>query len=632
MRRLVNRPARLLSASAVVAVVAVLATSLLGAATSQTFVSTADSYTSKKNPKTTYGSVTSMKVQGGSGIKNAYLKFAVSGLGGPVTRATLRLWTLASSSVGLDVRFVADNSWTESAITYSNAPAPSPTVTASSGAFGLKVWVSLDVTPLITGNGTYSFALTTASSDQISIASKEKGAATAPQLVVETQPAPSAPLNTSPPTITGTAQEGQTVTASPGTWTGTAPIAYAYQWRRCDSAGNNCADIPAATASDYTLTAGDVGSTVRVQVTASNSAGSASASSAQTATVTAAASTDPVIAAAGDICSSATNCAPTAGLLGQIKPDRVLTLGDNAYPDGSASDYASYYDPNWGTYKAKTSPAPGNHDYHTAGGAGYFGYFGSQAPAPYYSFDLGSWHLISLNGEISVSSGSAQEQWLKADLAAHQGQCVLAYWHEPRFSSGSTHGSRASLDAFWRDLYAAGADLVLNGHEHNYERFAPQNPNAQADPNGIREFVVGTGGTLGNYPFGTPLVTSEVRQGNVKGVLKVTLHTASYEWQFVPAAGYTFTDSGVGSCSGVTPPAQIPWRFAYSNYTDPNLATQYGYNLIEVFSKAEADATPAGTQGQVWLGDYTNAPTCDWQQSDATISAMVSSMANDPKV
>jgi len=254
-----------------------------------------------------------------------------------------------------------------------------------------------------------------------------------------------------------------------------------------------------------------------------------------------------VIAAAGDICDSPTNCAPTAALIGQINPTRVLTLGDNAYPDGSASNYASYYDPNWGKYKLKTSPAPGNHEYHTSGGSGYFNYFGSQAPAPYYSFDLGAWHLISLNGEISVSAGSAQEMWLKNDLAAHPGQCTLAYWHEPRWSSGSEHGSSTSFDPFWRDLYAAGADVVLNGHDHDYERFAPQNPSGVADPKGIREFVVGTGGA-GLYTFGTAIANSEVRNNTTFGVLKLTLHPGSYNWQFVPVAGATFTDSGSGTC------------------------------------------------------------------------------------
>ncbi|MEP6978354.1 MAG: metallophosphoesterase, partial [Thermoleophilia bacterium] len=256
---------------------------------------------------------------------------------------------------------------------------------------------------------------------------------------------------------------------------------------------------------------------------------------------------DPVVAAAGDICASATDCAPTAALLGQINPDRVLTLGDQAYPDGTLSQYMSFYDPNWGKYKAKTSPSPGNHEYHTPNGQGYFDYFGGQAPGPYYSFDLGSWHLISLNGEISVSAGSAQEQWLKADLAAHPNQCMLAYWHEPRFSSGAEHGSSTTYDPLWRDLYAAGADVVLNGHDHNYERFAPQTPSGATDPKGIREFVVGTGGAS-HYTFGSPVANSEVRDNTSFGVIKLTLHAGSYDWKFIPVAGASFTDSGSGSC------------------------------------------------------------------------------------
>jgi hypothetical protein len=223
-----------------------------------------------------------------------------------------------------------------------------------------------------------------------------------------------------------------------------------------------------------------------------------------------------------------------------------LALGDNAYQDGTLAQYNEYYEPNWGRFKAKTSPTPGNHDYHTSGAAGYFAYFGSQAPAEYYSYDLGSWHLISLNGDIGRSAGSAQETWLKNDLAAHPATCTLAYWHEPRFSSGY-HGSNSGFDAFWRDLYAAGVDVVINGHDHDYERFAPQDPSGAATPNGIREFVAGTGGAS-HYTFNTPIANSEVRDNTSYGVLKLTLHEGSYDWQFVPVAGASFTDSGSGAC------------------------------------------------------------------------------------
>jgi chitodextrinase len=260
---------------------------------------------------------------------------------------------------------------------------------------------------------------------------------------------------------------------------------------------------------------------------------------------------DPVITAAGDLCGSSTDCKATSDLVLSINPTRALTLGDNAYNDGSLSQYNSEYDPNWGRFKANTSPAPGNHDYHTSGAAGYFSYFGSRAPAPYYSYDLGAWHLISLASDAGVdpSAGGAEETWLKQDLAAHPNKCILAYWHEPRWSSGTVHGSSSSWSAVWNDLYAVHADIVLNGHEHNYERFAKQNPSGAADPNGIREIVAGTGGVSHGYPFGTPLPNSQVRNDSTWGVLKLTLHATSYDWQFIPIPGSTFTDRGSDTCS-----------------------------------------------------------------------------------
>ena len=261
--------------------------------------------------------------------------------------------------------------------------------------------------------------------------------------------------------------------------------------------------------------------------------------------------TDPVIAAAGDICwTDTTGCSGTETLLEQINPDAVLTLGDNQYNDGALADYNAYYNSQWGKQNARVYPSPGNHEFHIANAQGYRDYFGARVPALYYSFNVGSWHVVSLASDygISPSVGGAEETWLKNDLAANPSQCLLAYWHEPRFSSGTTHGSDSSFSAVWNDLYAAGADVVLNGHEHNYERFAQQNPSGAADPNGIREFVVGTGGVLGGYSFGTPIANSEVRNNVTDGVIKLTLHSGSYDWQFVPVAGKTFTDSGSGSC------------------------------------------------------------------------------------
>jgi hypothetical protein len=299
----------------------------------------------------------------------------------------------------------------------------------------------------------------------------------------------------------------------------------------------------------FAYTALDCGTTYRLAVQARDAAGNRSRRASilgRTATCPAP-TTDVVVAAAGDICTSAKSCAATAALIERLDPVRVLTLGDNAYPDGTFDQFASVYAPSWGRFKDRTSPSPGNHEYHTPGARGYFDYFGPRAPAEYYSFDLGSWHLISLNSEIPLSAGSTQAQWLRADLAAHPSTCILAYWHTPRFSSGSHHGSNSRLAPLWDVLLAGGADLVLNGHEHNYERFAPQDGNGVARPDGIREFVVGTGGAS-HYPFGTPIANSEARDSTSFGVLELVLRETGYEWEFVPVAGATFTDSGSGSC------------------------------------------------------------------------------------
>src|SRR6266513_2761511 len=194
--------------------------------------------------------------------------------------------------------------------------------------------------------------------------------------------------------------------------------------------------------------------------------------------------------------------------------------------------------------------------------ADYFTYFGAAAGDPtkgYYSYDFGAWHIVALNSVASTSAGSPQEQWLRADLAADPQHCTLAYWHYPRFSSGSTHGSMPQTQPLWQALYDAGADIVLSGHEHNYERFAPQTPGGALDQiRGIREFVVGTGGGAGAYAFGTPIANSEVRITGVNGVLRLTLGDVTYTWQFIPVAGKTATDAGSGTCHNSTAPLPPP--------------------------------------------------------------------------
>lgn len=277
---------------------------------------------------------------------------------------------------------------------------------------------------------------------------------------------------------------------------------------------------------------------------------------------------DPVIAAAGDVAcdpkstnynggngtADACHMKATSNLLVNADLAAVLPLGDNQYEIGTLSAFQQSYNPTWGRVKSITRPAVGNHEYSTAGAKDYYSYFGAAAGEPskgYYSYDIGRWHIIALNSNCSevggCGAGSPQEHWLKADLKAHPNACTLAYWHHPRFSSGE-HGSDSNYDAFWKDLYAAGAEIVLNGHDHDYERFAPQSPDAKADATrGIREFVVGTGGK-NHYKFTNIRANSEVRNADTYGVLKLTLHPKSYTWGFVPEAGKTFTDSGSGSC------------------------------------------------------------------------------------
>ena len=269
---------------------------------------------------------------------------------------------------------------------------------------------------------------------------------------------------------------------------------------------------------------------------------------------------DVVMVGAGDIADSGTGDTQTAALIAAqvaANPDAtVFTLGDSAYPESTAANLADYYDPTWGAFKSRTYPSIGNHDWANAT-TGYFPYFGASragSPNGYYSYDQGSyWHVVVLNTEIDYSAGSAQELWLRADLAANASKNVLAYWHRPLFDSGSVHGTEVVDKIIWDDLYEFGADLVLNGHEHWYERFAPQTPDGVADATyGIREIVAGTGGGP-RYSLGTLDANSEIHDGSTWGVLKLTLKQSSYDWEFLPVAGGSFTDSGTGAVHAAPP-------------------------------------------------------------------------------
>jgi hypothetical protein len=265
---------------------------------------------------------------------------------------------------------------------------------------------------------------------------------------------------------------------------------------------------------------------------------------------------EQTIAAAGAIAACNTKGDEATARLLEGIDGTVLALGDNAYPDGSAEDFQECYDPSWGQFKDRTRPVPGNREYNTRGARAYFEYFGEAAGDPekgYYSYNLGSWHVVALNSNCKHIGGctrqSAQVQWLRDDLAANWDKhCTLAYIHDPLFSSGR-RGKSPEVKSIWQVLYEAGADVVLSADDRNYERFAPQDPDGKADSErGIRQFVVGTGGGANHYPILDSTANSEVHNDDTYGVLKLTLRPEGYKWRFVPVEGAQFTDSGSARC------------------------------------------------------------------------------------
>jgi len=260
-----------------------------------------------------------------------------------------------------------------------------------------------------------------------------------------------------------------------------------------------------------------------------------------------------IMVGAGDIASCGNeNDSATALLLDSI-PGVVFTLGDTVYDNGSAQEFLDCYSDNWGRHKDRTLPALGNHDYNTPGAKAYFDYFdyAGESDKGYYSYNYGDWHVVVLNSNCNELGGCApdseQLEWLRKDLTEADSKCTLAYMHHPRYSSG-THGSQNWLIPIWNALYAGGVEIALAGHDHSYERFAPQDPFGTLDPEfGVRQFVVGTGG-INHYEFLNTAPNSEVKNNDSYGVLKLTLKKESYDWAFVPVEGSTFTDSGSGTC------------------------------------------------------------------------------------
>ncbi|HEY9704776.1 MAG TPA: metallophosphoesterase, partial [Allocoleopsis sp.] len=243
----------------------------------------------------------------------------------------------------------------------------------------------------------------------------------------------------------------------------------------------------------------------------------------------------------------------TSDLVINSKITAVLALGDLQYQDGTIDKFQKSYHPTWGRLKNITYPVPGNHEYYSKNAAGYYKYFGQRAGDPtkgYYSFNIGKWKVIALNSNCDNVGGcdinSPQVKWLKQELTKNKNQCTLAFWHHPRFSSGS-HGDNKNYDTFWQVLYKAGVEIILTGHDHTYERFAKINPEGVKDQKGLRQFVVGTGGAS-LYKFKKNNPNTEARNSDTYGVLQLTLKPDGYDWQFVPENGKTFTDSGSDVC------------------------------------------------------------------------------------
>ncbi|PYV35144.1 MAG: alkaline phosphatase [Acidobacteria bacterium] len=270
-------------------------------------------------------------------------------------------------------------------------------------------------------------------------------------------------------------------------------------------------------------------------------------------------SADVTLIGAGDIADALdfqlSGAVATAGLLAANPAATVFADGDLSHNDGTDGDIAKSYGPTWGQFKTRTIPVLGNHEYFTLKALGYFDYWGPTAGDPtkgYYSLNLGAWHIIVLNsncGAVGCGKGGAQDKWLLNDLSTHSQLCTLALWHEPLYTSSSSIAPNTNVQPFWKELYSNNVDLIINGHAHNYERFAPQDASGNLDPaRGIIEIVAGTGGAS-HFAFNSTLApNSLVQDATTYGVVKLTLHQSSFDWQFIPVAGHTFTDSGTQAC------------------------------------------------------------------------------------
>jgi hypothetical protein len=563
------------------------------ASATTTFPMAADSYVRSDQPDTNFGGKYGLLAQASPVTITSYVRVVAKNLADPVTSASLQLYSYSTYAPGIRV-WTADNGWTEAAITYTNAP-PVGTAVGTGPNLKLDTWVSVDVSGVVTGNGTYSFAVTTDRTASNQLSSREAAADRAPRLVVTTAPAsgpsvpPSPSVQPTPSTTAGrstTATGGATQSATVGTAFGAPlavqvtdggrPVAATPVTFTAPPSGAS-ATFPGGAASVTVTTNADGRATTTVTAGATTGAYAVTATSPGSEAATfALTNTDPRIVAAGDIACTqgktptASTCQQlaTSDLAIGLRPDAVLPLGDDQYELGSLSDFQAMYDPSWGRLNAISRPIPGNHEWgyigtavEPTGGTGYFTYFGDRSHplAPgcttnctsWYSYEIGSWHVVALDSQCTVvggcNPGNPQYKWLQADLAAHPAQCTLAYWHIPLFSSSQDH--QPDMQAIYTLLSTKGADVVLNGHAHFYERFAPQDAAGAADPaRGLAEFIVGSGGRNFFAVRATPAANSAARIANTFGVLEMTLSGGGYSWNFVGPSGSTARDSGAATC------------------------------------------------------------------------------------
>ena len=470
-------------------------------AATMTLSPVADSHVMADQPDANFGTATALRIDG-SPISVAYLKFDVQGLTAAPTSATLKLVSPVSSTTPINAKSVTDTTWTETGVTYNNRPAVGGTV-ASFTPRSTNAVMSFDVTSLVKNNGLVSFAVDTTSTTSKSLPSRENPTVEyRPQLVIDTG-------TTSTPTATATATATSTATAT-------------------------------ATASGSTVIA--LAGDVACGLTEANYNG-------------------------GDGTADACRAKYTANLINNMNPSRLFAMGDLQYNSGSLTDFNGSYHNSWGAFKGKTNPVVGNHEYGTSGAAGYFSYFGDAATPlqpgcrkdcnGYYSFNVpvgsNNWHIAVINGEctrigggVGCAVGSAQYNWLKSDLEANAAtKCTAVLTHKPRWSSSSFY--TPDIQPLVDLMDANKVDLLLAGHAHSYERFAPQTASGSSSSTGIRQITVGTGGR-DSQGFGTVLPNSVVHQNHIFGVMKLTLNPTSYSWSYVPDPTTPFSDSGSGNC------------------------------------------------------------------------------------